>query len=151
MSKEKTGGHWKNRRRAIIGMHDTYKLQMVVEDQIMSKSSEWITDRLPTKQEAVSGNVICCRWGHINLLQSFTFHKGSIMNIGIEFTTTRSADGKTYWRVAPYLSASYRQKLYIVGVGLIALLAITLSALAVAETPDPIIKPEQTVTLWGAR
>ncbi len=78
-------------------------------------------------------------------------HKGNIMNIGIEFTTTRSADGKTYWRVAPYLSASYRQKLYMVGVGLIALLAITLSALAVAATPDPIIKPEQTVTLWGAR
>ena len=73
------------------------------------------------------------------------------MNIGIEFTTTRSEDGKTYWRVAPYLSASYRQKLYIVGVGLIALLAVVLSALAVAETPDPIIKPEQTVTLWGSR
>jgi|688.fasta_scaffold1611752_2 hypothetical protein len=73
------------------------------------------------------------------------------MNIGIEFTTTRTADGKTYWRVAPYLSASYRQKLYMVGVGLIALLAITLSALAIAATPDPIIKPEQTVTLWGAR
>jgi hypothetical protein len=76
MSKEKTGGHWKNRRRAIIGMHDTYKLQMVVEDQIMSKSSEWITDRLPTKQEAVSGNVICCRWGHINLLQWYKIEAG---------------------------------------------------------------------------
>jgi hypothetical protein len=76
MSKEKTGGHWKNRRRAIIDMHDTYKLQMVVEDQIMSKSSEWITDRLPTKQEAVSGNVICCRWGHINLLQWYKIEAG---------------------------------------------------------------------------
>jgi hypothetical protein len=58
MSKEKTGGHWKNRRRAIIGMHDTYKLQMVVEDQIMSKSSEWITDRLPTIEDAMEDTVL---------------------------------------------------------------------------------------------
>jgi hypothetical protein len=38
--------------------------------------SEWITDRLPTKQEAVSGNVICCRWGHINLLQWYKIAPG---------------------------------------------------------------------------
>ena len=38
--------------------------------------SEWITDRLPTKQEAVSGNVICCRWGHINLLQWYKIEAG---------------------------------------------------------------------------
>jgi hypothetical protein len=71
MSKEKIGGHWKNRRRAIIGMHDTYKLQMVVEDQIMSKSSEWITDRLPTKADVhadgrvwimYEGDVVMCRF-----------------------------------------------------------------------------------------
>jgi hypothetical protein len=38
--------------------------------------SEWITNRLPTKQEAVSGNVICCRWGHINLLQWYKIEAG---------------------------------------------------------------------------
>ncbi len=38
--------------------------------------SEWITDRLPIKQEAVSGNVICCRWGHINLLQWYKIEAG---------------------------------------------------------------------------
>jgi hypothetical protein len=77
MSKEKTGGHWKNRRRAIIGMHDTYKLQMVVEDQIMSKSSKWITDRLPREEDGsiwligqvwISGvdGVYTTHWSEVN-------------------------------------------------------------------------------------
>jgi hypothetical protein len=38
--------------------------------------SEWITDRLPTKEDGVSGNVICCRWGHINLLQWYKIEAG---------------------------------------------------------------------------
>jgi hypothetical protein len=39
-------------------------------------STQWITDRLPTKQEAISGNVVCCRWGHINLLQWYKIAPG---------------------------------------------------------------------------
>jgi len=38
--------------------------------------SEWITDRLPRKEDGVSGNVICCRWGHINLLQWYKIEAG---------------------------------------------------------------------------
>jgi hypothetical protein len=38
--------------------------------------SEWITDRLPTKEDGVSGNVVCCRWGHINLLQWYKIEAG---------------------------------------------------------------------------
>jgi len=38
--------------------------------------SEWITDRLPRKEDGVSGNVICCRWDHINLLQWYKIEAG---------------------------------------------------------------------------
>lgn len=71
------------------------------------------------------------------------------MKIGIEIITTRDAYGRLYWRVAPTLDATQRQRMYVIGLGLIAALAITLSAIAIAATPDPIIKPDQTVILQG--
>ena len=71
------------------------------------------------------------------------------MNIGIEFATTRDAQGKLYWRVAPTISGTARQKLYTVSAAILIGFIIFMSVLAVAETPDPIIKPDQTVTLWG--
>ena len=73
------------------------------------------------------------------------------MNIGIEFATTRDAQGKVYWRVAPTVTGTAKQKLYTASAALLIGFVIFMSLFAVAETPDPIIKPDQTVTLWGAR
>ena len=73
------------------------------------------------------------------------------MNIGIEFATTRDAQGKVYWRVAPTVTGTAKQKLYTASAAILIGFVIFMSLLAVAETPDPIIKPDQTVTLWGSR
>lgn len=73
------------------------------------------------------------------------------MNIGIEFATTRDAQGKVYWRVAPTISGTAKQRLYTISAAILIGFAIFMSMIAVAETPDPIIKPDQTVTLWGQR
>jgi len=73
------------------------------------------------------------------------------MNIGIEFATTRDAQGKVYWRVAPTVSGTAKQKLYTASAAILIGFVIFMSMIAVAETPDPIIKPDQTVTLWGQR
>ena len=73
------------------------------------------------------------------------------MNIGIEFATTRDAQGKVYWRVAPTVTGTAKQKLYTASAALLIGFVIFMSLFAVAETPDPIIKPDQTVTLWGQR
>jgi hypothetical protein len=73
------------------------------------------------------------------------------MNIGIEFATTRDAQGKVYWRVAPTISGTAKQRLYTISAAILIGFVIFMSIFAVAETPDPIIKPDQTVTLWGQR
>lgn len=73
------------------------------------------------------------------------------MNIGIEFATTRDAQGKVYWRVAPTVTGTAKQKLYTASAALLIGFVIFMSLFAIAETPDPIIKPDQTVTLWGQR
>ena len=73
------------------------------------------------------------------------------MNIGIEFATTRDAQGKVYWRVAPTVTGTAKQKLYTASAAILIGFVIFMSLFAVAETPDPIIKPNQTVTLWGQR
>lgn len=73
------------------------------------------------------------------------------MNIGIEFATTRDAQGKVYWRVAPTISGTAKQRLYTISAAILIGFVIIMSMIAVAETPDPIIKPDQTVTLWGQR
>lgn len=73
------------------------------------------------------------------------------MNIGIEFATTRDAQGKVYWRVAPTVTGTAKQKLYTASAVILIGFVIFMSLFAVAETPDPIIKPDQTVTLWGSR
>lgn len=73
------------------------------------------------------------------------------MNIGIEFATTRDAQGKVYWRVAPTVSGTAKQKLYTASAAILIGFVIFMSIFAIAETPDPIIKPDQTVTLWGQR
>lgn len=73
------------------------------------------------------------------------------MNIGIEFATTRDARGKVYWRVAPTVTGTAKQKLYTASAALLIGFVIFMSLFAVTETPDPIIKPDQTVTLWGSR
>ena len=73
------------------------------------------------------------------------------MNIGIEFATTRDVQGKVYWRVAPTISGTAKQRLYTISAAILIGFVIFMSMIAVAETPDPIIKPDQTVTLWGQR
>lgn len=73
------------------------------------------------------------------------------MNIGIEFVTTRDAQGKVYWRVAPTVTGTAKQRLYTISAAILIGFVIFMSMIAVAETPDPIIKPDQTVTLWGQR
>lgn len=73
------------------------------------------------------------------------------MNIGIEFATTRDTRGKVYWRVAPTVSGTAKQKLYTASAAILIGFIVFMSIFAVAETPDPIIKPDQTVTLWGQR
>lgn len=73
------------------------------------------------------------------------------MNIGIEFATTRDAQGKVYWRVAPTVTGTAKQKLYTISAAILIGFVIFMSVFAVAETPDPIIKPDNTVTLWGQR
>lgn len=73
------------------------------------------------------------------------------MNIGIEFATTRDAQGKVYWRVAPTVTGTAKQKLYTISAAILIGFVIFMSAVAVTETPDPIIKPDNTVTLWGSR
>ena len=73
------------------------------------------------------------------------------MNIGIEFATTRDAQGKVYWRVAPTITGTAKQKLYTASAAILIGFVIFMSLFAVAETPDPIIKPDNTVTLWGQR
>ena len=73
------------------------------------------------------------------------------MNIGIEFATTRDAQGKVYWRVAPTVTGTAKQKLYTISAAILIGFIIFMSAFAVSKTPDPIIKPDNTVTLWGQR
>jgi len=73
------------------------------------------------------------------------------MNIGIEFATTRDAQGKVYWRVVPTISGTAKQRLYTISAAILIGFVIFISVFAVAETPDPIIKPDNTVTLWGSR
>ena len=73
------------------------------------------------------------------------------MNIGIEFATTRDAQGKVYWRVAPTICGTAKQRLYTISAAILIGFVIFMSMIAVAKTPDPIIKPDQTVTLWGQR
>lgn len=73
------------------------------------------------------------------------------MNIGIEFVTTRDAYGRTYWRIAPTFSGTAKQRLYTISAAILIGFVIFMSIFAIAETPDPIIKPDQTVTLWGQR
>ena len=73
------------------------------------------------------------------------------MNIGIEIATTRDAQGKLYWRVAPTISGTAKQRLYTISAAILIGFVIFMSVFAVAETPDPIIKPDNTVTLWGQR
>lgn len=73
------------------------------------------------------------------------------MNIGIEFVTTRDAYGRTYWRIAPTFKGTATQLRYTISAAILIGFVIFMSLFAVAETPDPIIKPDQTVTLWGSR
>ena len=73
------------------------------------------------------------------------------MNIGIEFATTRDAQGKVYWRVAPTISGTAKQKLYTISAAILIGFFIFMSLFAVSATPDPIIKPDNTIILWGAR
>jgi len=69
------------------------------------------------------------------------------MRISIEFKTGRY-DGNTWFRVTPRIEGTHRQRLLTVGVFL-TVLTIGVFALAGTIAPDPIIKPDNTVVLWG--
>jgi hypothetical protein len=71
------------------------------------------------------------------------------MRLSIEFKTGRY-DGNLWFRITPRIEGSHRQRLLTVGVFL-TILTIGMFALAGSISPDPMIKPDQTVTLWGNR
>ena len=73
------------------------------------------------------------------------------MNIGIEFAVTRDKEGKLFWRIAPTITGTAKQRLYTISAAILIGFLIFMSLFAVAATPDPIIKPDNTVTLWGSR
>ena len=73
------------------------------------------------------------------------------MLLGIEIEK-RQVENKTYWRIAPKVVASYRMQQAIYGVGFIILFAAVIGAFSLLLAhPDPILKPDQTVSLWGGR
>lgn len=73
------------------------------------------------------------------------------MNIGIEFAVTRDKEGKLFWRIAPTITGTAKQRLYTISAVIFIGFIIFMSLFAVSATPDPIIKPDQTVTIWGPR
>lgn len=71
------------------------------------------------------------------------------MFIGIEFEK-RNLDGRTFIRIAPKVQASYRIQQAIYGIGFLLALAAVIGAFSlILAHPDPMIKPDNTVVMWG--
>lgn len=72
------------------------------------------------------------------------------MKIGIEFSQTRDDKGRRHFRVAPFFAGTEKAFNTFVITCLILATVIVFSVL-INATPDPIIKPHNTVVLGGGR
>lgn len=68
------------------------------------------------------------------------------MKISIEISIIRSADGRKGLRVWPSFEGTEHVKMYAASAVLVVLTAISLWA--ISSTPDPNIKPDQTVVIF---
>lgn len=72
------------------------------------------------------------------------------MLLGIEFRKAKF-DNRTWYMVAPVVEGTKRQKNTTGALLIVALFALLTFTVAGMVSPDPIIKPDNTVTLWGQR
>lgn len=72
------------------------------------------------------------------------------MLLGIEFKRA-TTEGRTWYMVSPVVDGTHRQRTTTKALVFIAVFTLVTFALAGAISPDPIIKPDNTVTLWGQR
>ena len=72
------------------------------------------------------------------------------MLLGIEFRKAKF-DNRTWFMVAPVVEGTKRQKNTTGALLIVALFALLTFTVAGMVSPDPIIKPDNTVTLWGQR
>jgi hypothetical protein len=72
------------------------------------------------------------------------------MLLGIEFKRTKT-DGRTWYMVAPVVDGTPRQKNTTGALLILAIFTLLTFTVAGMVSPDPIIKPDNTVTLWGQR
>lgn len=72
------------------------------------------------------------------------------MLVGIEFRKAKT-EGRTWYMVAPVVEGTPRQRNTTTALVFITIFTIVTFALAGTISPDPIIKPDNTVTLWGQR
>lgn len=72
------------------------------------------------------------------------------MLLGIEFRKANK-EGRTWYMVAPVIDGTPRQKSTTKALIFITLFTLLTFAVAGFVAPDPIIKPDNTVTIWGQR
>lgn len=72
------------------------------------------------------------------------------MLLGIEFRKA-TTDGRTWYMVSPVIDGTPRQRNTTKALVFITVFTLVTFALAGSISPDPIIKPDNTVSLWGQR
>lgn len=72
------------------------------------------------------------------------------MLLGIEFRKANT-EGRTWYMVAPVIDGTPRQKNTTKALIIVTVFTLLTFAIAGLVAPDPIIKPDNTVTIWGKR
>ena len=72
------------------------------------------------------------------------------MLLGIEFRKANT-EGRTWYMVAPVIDGTPRQKNTTKALIIVTVFTLLTFAIAGLVAPDPIIKPDNTVKIWGQR